>query len=267
MRKNLKILPILFVMPCLMANAIGPSNYYSNYTSLRVEYVSSTQISEEEYQHTYHLNNYGDGYIDRLVIGDSDDEGKYNSTVLNFDNISDLFANALYQPGYGDDVTITCKYPLVNTSHVLYSAQAYKPGSSSSLTQLKGIKYVRLNTNEYSNFKYIYEVEFQISSNRDALFHLDYDGHDYYITSRTSGGYEHNIYVAQELDLEKLSVKSFFFIEPHQAFKVDEDALTRAMYIFIAGFLLLASLIVFPAVFIPAMVRRSRRRKAKAAKK
>ena len=254
-------------MPCLMANALGPSNYYSDYTSLRVEYVSSTQISEEEYQHTYHLSNYGDGYIDRLVIGDSDDEGKYNSTVLNSDNISELFASALYQPGYGDDITITCKYPLVNTSHVLYSAQAYKPGSSSSLTQIRRIKYAGLNTNEYSDFKYIYEVEFQLSSNRDALFHLDYDGHDYYVTSRTSGGYEHNIYTTQELDLEKLSVKNFFYIEPHQAFKVDEDALTRAMYIFIAGFLLLASLIVFPAVFIPAMVRRSRRKKMKAAKK
>ena len=249
-----------------MANALGPSNYYSDYTSLSVAYVSSTQISDEEYQHTYHLNNYGNGYIDRLTIGDSDEE-IYNSTILNFDNISNLFANALYQPGFGEDITITCKYPLVNTSHVLYSAKAYKPGSTYSLTQFKDIKYVGLNTNEYSNFTYIYEVEFRQSYNRDALFHLDYNGSDYYVISKTSGGSDHRIYTTQELDLEKISVKDFFLIEPHQAFKIDDDALTRAMWIFIVGFLFLVSLIIFPAVFIPAMVRRSRRKKMKAAKK
>ena len=182
--------------------------------------------------------------------------------------MSDIFADALLGPGANKDITFTTSYPAIDTSsNIGYSAQAYKSGNSFNINLVKGIKYIGPNNNEYSNFSYIYEIEFQNSYNRDAIFHLDYDANDYYVISKTSGGFEHRLYTKQELDLEKLSVKDFFLVEPHVAFKIDDDALTRAMVIFLAGFLFVASLIVFPAVFNPAMVRRSRRRRAKAAKK
>ena len=254
-------------MPCLMANALGPSNYYSDYSSLHVDYVSSEQIGEEEYRHTYRLHNYGDGYIDYISIRDGEDT-TYNYYSLNSKNISDIFSNALYKPGYGGEVTFTSQYPIINTSSpVGYNAKAYKSGSYYSLSKIKGIKYVGLNENEYADSKYIYEVEFQMSYNRDAIFHFDYDGNEYCVISKTSGGSNHRIYTFQEIDIEKLSVTEFFLIEPHVTFKIDDGAVNRAMIILLVGFLVLVSLIVFPAVFIPAMVRRSRRNRAKAAKK
>ena len=265
MRKGLKILPVLFTMPCLMANALGPSNYYSDYRSLSIDYVSSTQV-EGTYYHTYRLYNYGNGYVDSVSIRYGE-EGTYDNMILGSDNISNTFANALYGPGYGNDIVVTSTYPIVNTTaSVGYSARAYKQGSYYALKEIKGIKYVGTNDNVYSNFTYIYEVEFQMSHNRDAIIRFDYDGNDLSVVCKTSGGSDHRIYTNKEIDIEKISVKEFFFIEPHVAFKIDDDALTRAMWIFIAGFLFLASLIVFPAVFIPAMVRRSRRKKMKATK-
>ena len=262
MKKSLKTLTLLFFMPCLMANALGPSNYDPNYNSLHVSYVSSEQIGDEEYRHTYHLHNNGYDYVDQITLRDNDGEIEHFMSV-NWQDISDTFADSLLGPGADKDITITTNYSVVNTSsNISYAAKAYKSGDSYNISQIKGIKYIGLNNNEYSSFSYIYEVELQISYNRDAIFHLDYDGNDYYVISKTSGGYEHHLYTRQEIDLEKLSVKDFFLIEPHIAFKIDDSALTRAMVIFLAGFLFLASLIVFPAVFIPAMVRRKRRRNA-----
>lgn len=252
-------------MPCLMANALGPSNYYSDYTSLSVAYVSSTQISEEEYQHTYHLNNYGDGYIDYINIRVGEEES-CDYMLLNSGSISNIFCSALLQPNYGGDISLTSDKPIINPSDIAYAATAYKPGSYYSLNQIKEIKYVG-NTNDHFSYKYTYEIEFKRSHYQDALFHFDYGSNDYYVISKNSGTADHYIYTTQELDLEKLSVKDFFFIEPHQAFKIDDDALTRAMWIFLGGLLFISSLIVFPAVFIPAMVRRSRRKKAKATHK
>ena len=266
MKKSLKVLTLLFFMPCLMANALGPSNYYSDYTSLRVEYVSSEQVGEE-YRHTYHISNMGYGYVDNISIRDGEGEEEHH-VYLNWENMSDIFADALLGPGSSEDFTFTTSYSVIDTSsNISYSARAYKSGNSFNINLVKGIKYIGPNNNEYSNFSYIYEIEFKNSYNRDAIFHLDYDGSDYYVVCSTSGGYEHRLYTKQELDLEKLSVKDFFLIEPHQAFKIDDSAFERAMIIFLVGFLFLASLIVFPAVFIPAMVRRSRRNRAKAAKK
>lgn len=266
MKKSLKTLTLLIFMPCLMANALGPSNYESNYTSLQISYVSSEQVGDE-YHHTYHLYNHGYGYVDNISIRDGEGEEEHHM-YLNSQNMSDLFADALLGPGVSKDITFTTSYSVIDTSsNIGYSARAYKSGNSFNINLVKGIKYIGPNNNEYSNFSYIYEIDFQNSYNRDAIFHLDYDGSDYYVVCSTSGGFEHRLYTKQELDLEKLSVKDFFLIEPHVAFKIDDDAFTRAIYIFIAGFLLLASLIVFPAVFIPAMVRRSRRKKAKAANK
>ena len=262
MKKSLKTLTLLLFMPCLMANALGPSNYYSEYFSLNIEYVSSTQV-EDTYYHTYHINNHGGGYVNRISIRDGDNE-TYHIMELNGENISDTFHNALLGPSSSSDITIASNYPIIDTSNnVSYAANAYKSGGIAyALKELKGVEYAG-HPNEF----YKYKIEFKSEHSYDAIIQFDYDGNNYYVISKTGGGYDHCLYTLEEIDLEKLSIKDFFFIEPHQAFKVDEDAFTRAMYIFIAGFLFVASLIVFPAVFIPAMVRRSRRKKAKAAKK
>ena len=263
MKKTLKLLPLLFVMPALSGFTTGPSNYYSEYHNLGIEYVSS-ELVDETYYHTFHLDNYGDGYVDRLKIRDLIDSetDTYNTMTLTSLNISPIFADVVIPPHSDMDIVLTSNEPIHDTTQVSYAAGAYKKTSGDyPLTHIKEIKFDHISTNESSPYKYIYKVVFLNDHYDLALFHINYDGKECYLTSEQSA-YDHYIYTTEELDLSKLTFLDFSFIESHQAFKIDNDALNRGMIILIVGYLFLVSLIVFPAVFIPAMVRRKRRRNA-----
>lgn len=117
MKKTLKLLPLLFVMPALSGFTTGPSNYYSEYHNLGIEYVSS-ELVDETYYHTFHLDNYGDGYVDRLKIRDLIDSetDTYNTMTLTSLYISPIFADVVIPPHSDMDIVLTSNEPIHDTT-------------------------------------------------------------------------------------------------------------------------------------------------------
>ena len=263
MKKNYKrLIPLLFALPALMANAPMPQVFNDTYKDYQLTYVSHAQ-NGEKYDYTYHLKNTGKGYIDYVHL-EYEANGEYYilSYYPEYDNVR-IFRDAVLEPGFDKDIVMSRSSEIPNIKKLKTEVKGYAQFDNS--VTIGGTKAITLG-NHYSNtYYYKIDLDFEYSDtnwNYGAILKLEYEENIYYIKVDERGGYQ--IETVKELDLTKLSVLDITVIKSRPSYYGIVDAFAIITIVFFVCLFVLVGGGIFAAIFIPIMVRKKRNRRAAA---
>lgn len=262
MKKNYtKLIPLFIALPALMGNSPRPQVFTASYNGFKLSYVKE-EVVGERYYYTYHLKNTGNGYISRIEL--SRTLVDYTSMSYQFYNMCPPFNDNVLPPGVEMDITFDHYEKVKNPSGLNKLCEAYATFDAD--TFISGSNAITFNHEDSG--RYYYDIDLSLTHESDdyyygAILELNYDGDTFFI--KTDETEEFKIETSALLDTSKITINNITVIKSHGAFYGCGDAIMSILMILLVSFLIVISMGIFAAIFIPAMVRRKRRNRAKKA--
>ena len=258
MKKNYqRLIPLLLVLPALMGNSPRPQVFDHSYKDYKISYVNEEQVGER-YHYTYHFKNTGNGYVSRIEL--SRTLGQYTSMSYSPSNQFYPFLYSVLPPDYEADITFDHYEKVNNPSKLSKLCEAYATFDNEvEIWSTREVTFVR---SDYDTFYYKIDISLD---NKDkeyyygAILKLNYDGTTYYV--KIDETYDYSINSKAELDLSKLVVEDITVIKSRGAYYGCVDAFQKVLTLLLICFFVMISMGIFAAIFIPAMVRRKRRKR------
>lgn len=254
-----KLIPLFMALPALMGNSPRPQVFTQSYKEFSLSYLKE-EVVDEKYYYTYHLKNTGQGYISRVEL--SRTLGDYVFMSYSTYNKFLPFRDALLPPGTEMDVIFDNYEKVKNPGGLFKQCDAYATFDTGvNIAGTQTIKFSKEDTGSY-----YYDVDISLIHGEDdyhygAILTLDYDENTYYVKIDETENYVMETYA--ELDLSKLTLQHIKVIKSHGAYYGCANAISSILIILLVSFLIVVSMGIFAAIFIPAMVRRKRRNRAK----
>ena len=269
MKKNhFKLLVLFPVLPLLTAIYYAGGVYADEYKNFELSFVSQETIKDDLYAQHFTLKNTGTGYINRIYIDDVPNLNYYGSILDKQEELSP-FLNFVFEPGYEHDITMISSYKMPDFSKVTPKAEGYF--NLAEEVSIKGTSLITSRSEKRSNDNYyLYEADITLShtdshSNYGVILKVSYDGNVYYLESDEASNFLIETFI--ELDLNKLEVLEVVPIKSKSALSHSLDGLfgnlgkfVLKLVIVLSIVIFVASIIVFCAIFFPAMARRKHRR-------
>ena len=272
MKKNrFKALPLLLVLPALMANSGIPTVSYKNYKDYELTYANKKELASlDVYHYSFNLNNKGQGYIAHLSVSNNDystDDSYFYANLLFYDMFSP-FRSAVIPPSFTGEVVLESRKNNDEFDKMFIRCEAYN-NFDPNLT-VEGTKKVTPYHNDYASEEYsiyYYDVDINIkypeNSTYDygAILKTTYLDNVYYI--KVDSYQQYRISSSTPLDLAHLTISDVVVIKEKKQFAGLASAIAIIVTIFVVGFFLLISFGIFAIIFFPAMARRRRRNRNK----
>ena len=263
MKKNyLKLLPLILVFPGLMANAPAPQVFNKDYKDYQLSFVKHEQ-NGDDHLYTYHLKNAGKGYIDYVKL---EYETRDSFYCLSYYFNGGLFNDIVAEPGFNQDIVMSSYQDIPNVKQLKAECKGYQ--TLDEKVNITGTKAISYNSSYNDVYYYKIDLNFEYSDtnwNYGAVLKLEYDEDIYYVKINEQRNFQ--IEASQKLDLSKLSVLDVSVIKSRPYMYGILDGFAIVAIVFFVCFFLLVGGGIFAAIFIPKMVRRKRRNRAKAAHK
>ena len=260
MKKNYKrLIPLLFALPALMANAPVPQVFDKDYKDYELTYVSHVQ-NGDKYDYTYHLKNTGDGYINYVHLEYETRSEYYILSYYTESEHSVVFKDTVFEPGFDQDIVMTAYKEIPDVKKLKKEVKGYAQFDESIV--ISGTKEVTKDKS-YSGNYYKVDLYLEYSDtnwNYGAILKVNYDENIYYVKVDARDGY--HIEANEEIDLTKLTILDVTAIKSRPYMYGVLDGFAIVAIVFIVCFFILIGGGIFAAIFIPTMVRRKRRRRA-----
>ena len=262
MKKNYKrLIPLLFALPALMANAPAPQVFNKDYKDYELTYVSHEQ-NGEQFDYTYHLKNTGKGYINHVLLEYETRSEYYVLSYYTESAHSDIFKDTVLEPGFDQDIIMTSYKEIPDIKKLKKEVKGYAEFDKSIV--INGTKEVTKDKS-YSGYYYKVDLNLEYSDtnwNYGAILKVNYDENIYYVKVDERDRY--HIETNEEIDLTKLTILDVTAIKSRPYMYGVLDGFAIVAIVFIVCFFILIGGGIFAAIFIPTMVRRKRRRRAAA---
>ena len=262
-----KLLVLLPLFQLLMANSPAPQLYDYEYKDYEISYVSEEQHYSYYFYHFY-LHNTGQGYIDHIYFSNKETDRAFGA-VLYGDDLGYPFYNALIQPGFDGEVVVSTQNKIPDSKQVNSEAYAFST-LAEEITFSETYEVKIQNTSNYDN-RFYYEIKTSYSGEKDSEYYygaaieITYDGNPYCLESRSLDDLQFS--TAEELDLTKLTVDRIVALKStanrYYDYNLQNALTTLLIFLLVSGLIL--SFGIFAAIFFPAMARRKRRNRMKAA--
>lgn len=261
-----KLALLLPLLPFLMANSPARSVYSGRYEDFEASYVGEEIIDNYRYQ-VFHVKNTGEGYISYLNVNGTAVEYDFSCTVRE-DDFYPIFETVVIAPNQEVDVKVKSYTALavIDGSKLSYYSYAYT--SFVEGATVSGTKNVEV-LKETENYCY-YSIDVQVDDAtakiaNSLVFKANYDGVEFYL--KVDSYQKYRFYTTEQIDLNKLEIG-----DPVAVLKDAEDdyyyeglvvvgqLLLRLLLVFIAILFIVGS-IIFLAIFLPKIIRKSKQRK------
>ena len=259
MKKSfIRALPLLLMVPNLMAASSISTVNSEKYTDYALTY-QRVDIVDDDYYYYFDLNNTGDGYIEYLSFTES-----FYSDYVYASEYYAPFNNAVFGPGVHKNISFRSSTKIDNVDSPKSKSWGY--ANFATEIQVGGSKEVTF-VNKGLNY-YLYNIDMSLNGEKEknkiygVILEAEYNGSKYYI--RINDAELYNFSTEEEIDLTKLVVNDIKVIK---SVEHDSDYYIGLIIdiVTIVVFLVLIPFGIFAAIFFPAMARKRRRKKAKAA--
>ena len=265
MKNRKSLIPLLIILPFLMANAPAPSPTYGKYEDVSFNVVSCTPVDYGEgtqrYNYVFEVTNTGNLYaMGSFVITTKDND--YQKT-LNCQKHKLLFKNEVLAPGQTERYTYSDYYELSNDLITYVSTNCL-------IIEDTNVKYSDITITADKDRVRTYNVKMKTTNLGDyyygAVFDVNYKGQAYSFTANAKDNIKFYTDTV-ELDLTQLEVTNVrFFRSSYNTYKVGR-VIAAVINVMIGCFIFFVVAGITAAIVVPIAVSRRRRRRKLAQEK
>lgn len=248
-----KSLILLATIPFIMGSSTLKVVHERLYKDSEATFLREEVIGDYAYYY-FDLFNKGDGFISYVYFSDDD-----SSKNVQLDDYFYLFDNALLGPNMHQEVAFKKDYLLDKPEKVRSTTYGYN--DIDDKLQVNGSKSITFSSSGADYFSYTIDINLQgerVSNYRyGVVAQLTYESSTYYVKINESSAFTFS--TKEKLDLTKLTLGNIAVIKSTPNRSVDET-LNIYLGIVLIFFFIVVPLTVFLAIFIPARLRRKRRK-------
>ena len=267
--KTKKIALLLPLLPMLMANSAVRTVYSNRYEDFTASYAGEEIIDNYRYQ-VFHVKNIGEGYISSFNVTGSKYDYDFSATAGE-DGFYPIFDSVLIAPNQEIDIKVKSYTPIVAIDSAKLSYYAYAYTAFVEGATVSGTKVVELLKQEETYCYYSIDLKVDNAPSNEAnavVLKAKYDGNDVYL--KLDSYRKYRFYTNEALDLSKLEIGDPVAILKNAPEDYEDgfgdviEFFGRLLIIFITILFIVGS-IIFLAIFLPKIIRKSNERKRRQA--